>query len=203
MATQKRILHKLALTTVCIGITSVIWATETETSEEMKLTKCEVKTKALSDKLKSFTEDEALQKQRIATFDELDFDFYTNQKWDKFDHSHADNIKVYYPDGSTTTGLYPQHIDMLKPLFVFAPDTKIKEHPIAFGRGEWTCVVGVLEGTFSAPMPIGNGKTLPPTGKKFKLRMATIGHWGADGKMTEEYLFWDNQALLKQIGLAD
>ncbi|MDM5271702.1 ester cyclase [Sulfurovum sp. zt1-1] len=203
MTTQKRIQHILALAVVCIGVTLVAWAEETETPENFKLTKCEDKAEVLAEKLKSFTDDEALQKQRIATFDELDFDFYSNQKWDKFNHSHADNIKVYYPDGSTTTGLFPQHIDMLTPLFVFAPDTKIKEHPIAFGRGEWTCVVGELEGTFSAPMPIGNGKTLPPTGKKFKLRMATIGKWGADGKMTEEYLFWDNQSLLKQIGLAE
>jgi len=203
MTIQKQIRHMLTLALVCIGVSLIVCAAETETSEDMKLAKYEAKVKALEEKLKSFTDDEALQKQRFAAFDELDFDFYTNQKWDKFNHSHADNIKVYYPDGSTTTGLYPEHIDMLKPLFVFAPDTKIREHPIAFGRGEWTCVVGVLEGTFSAPMPIGNGKTIPPTGKKFKLRMATIGKWGTDGKMTEEYLFWDNQSLLKQIGLAE
>ncbi len=139
---------------------------------------------------------------RFAVCDTLDFDYYSNQKWDQFDRSHAENIKVYYPDGSITTGLYPQHIDMLKPMFVFAPDTKIQQHPIAFGRGDWTCAVGVMEGTFSAPMPIGDGKSIPPTGKQFKLSMVTIGHWGPDGKMTEEYLFWDNQAFMKQIGLA-
>lgn len=203
MTTQKKIQHILALAVVYIGVTMVVWAAEIQRPENMSLEKCKVEVNELTEELKSFTDDEALQKQRIAAFDELDFDFYSNQKWDKFDHSHADNIKVYYPDGSITTGLYPQHIDMLTPLFVFAPDTKIKEHPIAFGRGEWTCVMGVLEGTFTAPMLIGDGKTLPPTGKKFKLRMVTIGKWGADGKMTEEYLFWDNQTLLKQIGLAE
>jgi len=50
-------------------------------------------------------------------------------------------------------------------------------------------------------MPIGNGISIPPTGKKFHLSMTTIGHW-KDGKMIEEYLFWDNQSLMKQIGLA-
>jgi len=119
-----------------------------------------------------------------------------------FKHNHAENIKVYYPDGFITEGLYPQHIDMLTPMFVFAPDTKIEQHPIKFGSGDWTTVIGVMEGTFSKPMPIGNGKTIPPTGKKFKLSMATIAHWGPDGKMTEEYLFWDNQSFMKQIGLA-
>ena len=29
----------------------------------------------------------------------------------------------------------------------------------------------------------------------------TIGHWGKDGIMFEEYLFWDNAAFMKQIGL--
>jgi hypothetical protein len=31
--------------------------------------------------------------------------------------------------------------------------------------------------------------------------MATIGHW-KNGLMDEEYLFWDNQAFMKQAGLA-
>lgn len=36
-----------------------------------------------------------------------------------------------------------------------------------------------------------------------KLTMATVGHWNEDGVMDEEYLFWNNQALMQQIGLAD
>ena len=44
-------------------------------------------------------------------------------------------------------------------MFAFAPDTKIKTDPIKFGRGDWTCVVGEMEGAFSQPMPVGNGKT--------------------------------------------
>jgi predicted ester cyclase len=142
-----------------------------------------------------------LTEERLRRFDSLDYIFYSGQQWDSLAVSHDANIKVYYPDGSTTTGLFPQHIDMLKPMFVFAPDTRIKTHPVKFGTGDWTTVIGEMEGTFSKPMPIGNGKTIPPTGKKFKLSMATIGHW-KDGKMIEEYLFWDNQAFMKQIGLA-
>ena len=125
----------------------------------------EEKIKSLQAELDKYKADEALAAHRLLVFDTLDYDFYSNQKWDKFNHSHADNIKVYYPDGSITEGLYPQHIDMLTPMFAFAPDTKIKEHPIAFGKGDWTCAVGVMEGTFTQPMPIGNGKTIPPTGK--------------------------------------
>ncbi len=162
----------------------------------------QAKVDSFQNELKKFTDEKSITEHRLLVFDTLDFDFYSNQKWDMFNHSHADNIKCYYPDGSITTGLYPQHIDQLTPMFVFAPDTKIKAHPVRFGSGDYTCVIGEMEGTFSKPMPIGNGKTIPPTGKHFKLSMTTVGHWGADGKMTEEFLFWDNQSFMKQIGLA-
>jgi len=69
-------------------------------------------------------------------------------------------------------------------MFVYAPDTRIQVRPIKFGSGDWTGVVGVMEGTFTKPMPIGDGKTLAPTGKPFKLWMATVGHW-KDGVMDE------------------
>jgi hypothetical protein len=163
--------------------------------------KLQARIDSLENELKKFTDEKALTEMRLVRFDSLDYEFYSNQDWKNFNISHADNIKVFYPDGMVTTGLNPQHIDMLTPMFAFAPDTKIKNHPVRFGSGDWTCVIGEMEGTFSKPMPIGKGKTIPPTNKKFKLSMSTIGHW-QDGKMIEEYLFWDNQSFMKQIGLA-
>ena len=189
-----------------IAIPFMIAATLTFTSCTNKggdSSNLQAKVDSLENELKKFTDEKALTETRLVRFDSLDYEFYSNQDWKNFNISHADNIKVYYPDGMITTGLNPQHIDMLTPMFAFAPDTKIKNHPVRFGSGDWTCVIGEMEGTFSQPMPIGNGKTISPTGKKFKLSMATIGHWGTDGKMTEEYLFWDNQSFMKQIGLAE
>jgi hypothetical protein len=58
-------------------------------------------------------------------------------------------------------------------------------------------LIGVMEGTFTKPMPAGNGKTIPPTGKSFKLPMCTVGRWNDGGPMTEEYLFWDNATYMK------
>jgi hypothetical protein len=162
----------------------------------------QAKVDSLQNELKKFTGERAATDLRLAKFDSLDFDYYNNQKWDMLARSHADNIKCYYPDGSTTTGLYPQHVDQLKPMFVFAPDTKCKRHVAGFGNGEWAGVIEEVEGIFSKPMPIGNGKTIAPTGKHFKFLLATVGRWGPDAKMTEEYLFWDNESIIKQIGLA-
>ena len=50
-------------------------------------------------------------------------------------------------------------------------------------------------------MPMGNGQSIAPTGKSFRLPMATIGHWKGT-TMDHEWLFWDNQAYMRGIGLA-
>ena len=136
----------------------------------------QAKVDSLQNELKKFTDERANTELRLAKFDSLDFDYYNNQRWDMLACSHADNIKCYYPDGSTTTGLYPQHIDQLKPMFVFAPDSKCKSHVARFGGGEWTCVIEEVEGTFSQPIPLGNGKAIAPTGKHFKFSLVTVGH---------------------------
>ncbi|UYZ63095.1 ester cyclase [Hymenobacter weizhouensis] len=135
----------------------------------------------------------------LATFDELDFEVFSNQQWDRLGESHAQNIVVHWPDGHTTTGIQ-RHIEDLRALFVFAPDTKIKEHPIKFGSGEYTAVTGFMTGTFTRPMPNGDGTFTPPTGKSFRLPMCTIGRW-EKGVMVEEFLYWDNQTYYKQLGL--
>ena len=136
----------------------------------------------------------------LEIFDTLDFDVFSNQKWDRLGESHAQDIIVTWPDGHETRCL-PQHIKDLSAMFVYAPDIKIKVHPIRFGSGDWTAVSGMMTGTFSKPMPIGGGKSIPPTGKHFILGMITVGHW-KNGKMDHEWLYWDNQDFMKQIGLA-
>ena len=136
----------------------------------------------------------------LKAFDTLDFDVFSNQKWDRLGESHAKDIIVTWPDGHETHGI-EKHIEDLKALFVYMPDLKIKAHPIRFGSGDWTGVTGEMTGTFSKPMPVGEGKTLPPTGKSLKLSMATIGHWKG-ATMDHEWLFWDSQEFMKQLGLA-
>ena len=158
-------------------------------------------TAALSE-LAAYQAEEARIEKNLETFDILDFEVFSNQQWDRLHESHAEDIKVHWPDGRVTDGI-DVHIEDLKAFFTFAPDTRIETHPIRIGQGEWTGVVGVIEGTFSEPMPLGDGNFIEPTGKAYKLTMATIGHWTQDGVMDEEYLFWDNNAFYKQIGLIE
>jgi SnoaL-like polyketide cyclase len=146
------------------------------------------------------TVSDKLIQNHLKTFDELDYTVFSNQEWNRLHESHSKNVRVFWPDGHLTEGI-DVHIEDLKKLFVYAPDTRIKIHPIKFGSGKFTAVTGVFEGTFTKPMPIGDGKFIQPTGKAFKMPMATIGIWGEDGTMIEEHLFWDNQTYANQIGL--
>lgn len=144
------------------------------------------------------------EQQRVAVnlenFDDLDFNVFSNQKWTELHRSHSQDVTVHWPDGRTTKGI-ETHIEDLKAMFVWAPDTRIKVHPIKIGQGDWTAVIGVMEGTFTQPMPLPDGTSIPPTGKAYKIQMATFSHWTKEGPMDEEFLFWDNQEFMRQIGL--
>lgn len=157
---------------------------------------------AKSKKEKDFAQLQKQVEEHLAKFDDLDFNVFSNQKWEQLSHSHSKDILVHWPDGHTTKGI-EKHIEDLKYMFTYAPDTRIKEHPVKVGQGEWTAVYGIMEGTFTKPMTTADGKVIQPTGKSFKLPMATIGHWTKEGPMDEEYLFWDNATYMKQLGLGN
>src|SRR5437016_679497 len=97
----------------------------------------------------------------LKVFDTLDFDVFSNQKWDRLHESHAKDIVVTWPDGHESKGI-DKHIEDLKALFVFAPDITIKVHPIRFGSGTWTAVTGVMTGTFTKPCPSATANSFSP-----------------------------------------
>ena len=155
--------------------------------------------KEMKKELKKYTDDKATVETNLKTFDELDFVVFSNQEWTRLHESHSKDVKVNWPDGHYTTGI-EKHIEDLKAMFVYAPDTSIRVHPVKIGSGEFTAVIGIMTGTFTKPMPIGDGKFIQPTGKKYSINMCTVGHW-KNGVMIEEWLFWDNATYMKQIGI--
>jgi hypothetical protein len=138
------------------------------------------------------------ERAHLRTFDELDFDVYSHQKWSRMGESHARNIRVHWPDGHYTDGL-ARHVADLESQFVWAPDSRVTTHPIRIAKDNLTAVTGVLAGTFS---PDGRGGHIQPTGKRFSLNMVTVGIWNRHGVMDEEFLFWDAQTFARQIGLS-
>lgn len=179
-ATRRGCFIGIALMTLCLGVSG----------------------RASNDGSKGYEDEQKRMAANLANFDDLDYNVFTGQKWAELHRSHARDITVHWPDGHSTKGI-EKHIEDLKAMFVWAPDTRIKEHPVKVAQGAWTAVIGIMEGTFTQPMPMADGTSIPPTGKAYKIRMATFGHWNDAGAMDEEYLFWDNQEFMKQIGLGE
>ena len=50
------------------------------------------KIKSLKAELDKYKAADALTEKRLAMFDTLDYEYYSNQKWDLFKHNNADNI---------------------------------------------------------------------------------------------------------------
>ena len=184
-----------------LGVFSITPALAAESKSSAYSPEMQAKIEETKKELKKFTDERASVKKNLKTFDELDYVVFSNQEWTRLHESHSKDVKVNWPDGHYTTGI-ERHIEDLKAMFVYAPDTCIKVHPVKFGSNEYTSVIGVMTGTFTKPMPIGDGKFIQPTGKKFSLPMCTVGHW-KDGVMIEEWLFWDSATYMKQMGIGN
>lgn len=162
-------------------------------------------------------DDRAQTLQHLHRFDQLDFDAFSGQDWELFNEIHCADVVVKFPDGRETKGI-EQHQKDIAGMFVGTPDMRVSAHPVSFGSGEWTATtpnnrasaqsltsgqwtatVGILEATFTEPMPFGD-RTIQPTGKKLRLPMMTVAHW-KNGCIAEEQLFWDNAAYMQQLGI--
>jgi len=74
------------------------------------------------DQLKKFTDEKAAVDKHLETFDTLDYVVFSNQDWVRLHESHAQDVIVNWPDGHHTNGIN-KHIEDLKAMFVYAPDT--------------------------------------------------------------------------------
>jgi hypothetical protein len=111
---------------------------------------------------------------------------------------HTDNVIVHNPDGTKTSPFLP-HAKELSFLFDTF-DFIVADHIVGFGFGEWTAGISISEGKWVKPLTLPDGKVLQPSGKKVRLKIATIARW-ENGRIAEEYLFWDNADWNRQIGL--
>jgi hypothetical protein len=101
--------------------------------------------------------------------DDLDFDGCNKADWDGvFAHHHTDDVLVDWKGLEPTRGI-AEHIAACKAFVdsVGGTPPQISSHPIAFGSGDWTCVIGEF----------ADGS-----------RMVTVAKW-RDGAIAEEYIW--------------
>src|SRR5215471_450246 len=134
----------------------------TETVEELQ-----ARIKDLEAELATYRVAEQLTQARLERFDELDFVAFSQRfphnDFDLFNEIHTEDVKVYNGgDLEPATTNIKDHDEAMLPYFQMFPDLKIVSHPIAFGQGNWTCAMGVAEGTFTGTMIGSDGNPIPP-----------------------------------------
>ena len=105
----------------------------------------------------------------LNSMDDLDFTGWNGADWHGlFARYHTDDVVVDVHGQPPTQGI-EEHIDAMKAMVQATGGTpvQIRSHPIRFGSGDWTCVVGEFE----------NGG-----------RMVTVAKW-RDGAIAEEYIW--------------
>lgn len=113
--------------------------------------------------------DDANVEQNLTNMDNLDFVGYNHGDWHgEFARYHTDDVLVDMKGTPVTHGL-EDHIAAMRGFIdgVGGNIPQIVDHPIRFGSGEWTCVVGKL----------ADGS-----------RMVTVARW-RDGRISEEYIW--------------
>jgi hypothetical protein len=101
--------------------------------------------------------------------DDLDFTGWNSADWHGvFADHHTHDVLVDWKGQPVTHGI-EEHIAAMQAYVESAGGRppQITSHPIKFGSGDWTCVVGEFE---------GGG------------RMVTVARW-RDGAITEEYIW--------------
>ena len=105
----------------------------------------------------------------LQRMDEVDFAGWNKADWEGvFTRNHTADVLVAVHGQASTHGIR-EHIEAMK---AFVKSTggvpiQVNSHPIGFGSGDWTCVVGELE----------NGS-----------RMVTVAKW-RDGAIVEEHIW--------------
>ena len=100
---------------------------------------------------------------------ELDFRGWNTADWDGvFAQQHSSDVLVQVHGQPPTHGI-EEHIDAMKAFVTTTGGTpmQVKSHPIWFGSGEWTCVIGEFD---------GGG------------RMVTVAKW-RDGAIAEAHIW--------------
>lgn len=155
---------------------------------------------ALQQKIDQYERDQKIVQTNLALFDELDLVAFNNKDMERIAEIHMPDVKVINRDGTLTEPFDPDHKDEILFLFETFPDFSINSHPIGFGQGNWTAGLSVSTGTFLNPMELPDGTIIEPTGKSFEVTIVTLAYW-EDGRIVEEYLMWDNEDWMRQIGI--
>ncbi len=183
--------------TTILAATAILALACSPAAADSEISELRAKVAALQAQVDAHNAERAQTAAHLRTFDELDLEAFNSRDLKRISEIHADNVIVHNADG-TKTSPYEPHSKELQFLFDTF-DFKVSEHIVGFGFGEWTAGISISEGRWIKPLTLPDGTVREPTGKPVRIKIATIARW-EEGRIAEEYLFWDNADWNRQIG---
>lgn len=68
-----------------------------------------------------------------------------------------------------------------------------------FGSGDWFAAEFRITGTHSAPLHVGSGEPIPPSGRRIALDVCWIGRSSLDGLCAEDHTYYDGTAFQQAV----
>ena len=122
-----------------------------------------------------------------------------NRDWDTVFRLHSEGHLRYDTNRAKpmkVLDLYREYVIGFAEAF---PDLHI-EVIREFGQGDMVCDEHITSGTHTGPMKSSDGKTIPPSGKRFSVRNCHIYRIKA-GKIVETWRYLDQLVFLSQLDL--
>jgi hypothetical protein len=189
-------------TVMYYGITAVMMTLATSTVSAQDMKSMQERIEVLEEQVADYNKAEALVLSNRERFKLLDLVAFNNRDWKLTKQIHHEDVTAEGGDGFVSKGMVPAHAADLEFLFNTFPDYKIHEHQISFGSGDWTAGLSRSTGTFTKAMKLRDGTVIQPNNKSFELKAITLARWD-NGRIMEEYIYWDNFHLFAQLGIAE
>ncbi len=120
--------------------------------------------------------------------------------WDRFAGLHVESViqrDPANPEGLKGRAAIREQTQIFDTAF---PDRLIRKER-SFGQGDWVCMEGIITGTHRGPFMAPGGRTIPATNKAIRVRASVVAKVDR-GEFTEVNVYFDQLALLVQLGLA-
>lgn len=137
-------------------------------------------------------------KENLRIVSEMD-EALNKRDWNVFNRVHAENMLSYNPSTTEPTRGLKLHREEFEQILSAFPDMKMTREHI-FGQGEWVFARYTLKGTHKGPFPGPDGKMISPTERTIIIPYAWAVRF-EKGKIAEEHNYYDQLAMLTQLGI--
>ena len=119
--------------------------------------------------------------------------------WEAYASLYAEDLLMVTPGIPGPTTGRDVRVKLAQGLVNAFPDARV-ELLRSFGQGDWACFEVLFAGTHTGPMPGPGGTEIPPTNKPVEFPYCMVVKF-KDGVCCELYEYYDQMALLTQLGL--